>query len=50
VAKVAADGVLLEDGEHVDADLVVWTVGFRAPRRLPVWSALASSARPGSRH
>jgi NADH:ubiquinone reductase (H+-translocating) len=30
-AKVAADGVLLEDGEHVDADVVVWTAGFRVP-------------------
>jgi NADH:ubiquinone reductase (H+-translocating) len=31
VAKVAADGLLLEDGEHVDADVVVWTAGFRVP-------------------
>ena len=31
VAKVAADGVLLEDGEHVGADVVVWTTGFRVP-------------------
>jgi NADH dehydrogenase len=31
VAKVAADGLLLEDGEHIDADVVVWTAGFRVP-------------------
>jgi NADH:quinone reductase (non-electrogenic) len=31
VAKVAAAGVLLEDGEHIDADVVVWTAGFRVP-------------------
>jgi NADH dehydrogenase FAD-containing subunit len=31
VAKVAADGLLLADGEHVDADVVVWTTGFRVP-------------------
>jgi NADH:ubiquinone reductase (H+-translocating) len=28
VAKVAADGLLLEDGEHVGADAVAWTAGF----------------------
>ncbi len=31
VAKVAADGLLLADGEHVGADVVVWTTGFRVP-------------------
>ena len=31
VAKVAADGLLLENGEHVDADTVAWTTGFRVP-------------------
>jgi NADH dehydrogenase FAD-containing subunit len=31
VAKVAADGLLLENGEHVDADAVAWTTGFKAP-------------------
>lgn len=31
VAKVAADGLLLENGEHVGADVVVWTTGFRVP-------------------
>ena len=31
VAKVAADGLLLADGEHVRADVVVWTTGFRVP-------------------
>lgn len=31
VAKVAADGLLLEDGEQVDADVVSWTTGFRVP-------------------
>ena len=30
VAKVAADGLLLENGERVDADAVAWTTGFRA--------------------
>jgi NADH:ubiquinone reductase (H+-translocating) len=30
VAKVAADGLLLENGEHVDADAVAWTTGFKA--------------------
>jgi NADH dehydrogenase len=30
-AKVAADGLLLSDGEHIDADVVVWTAGFRVP-------------------
>ena len=28
VAKVAADGLLLEDGTRVDADTVAWTTGF----------------------
>jgi NADH dehydrogenase FAD-containing subunit len=31
VAKVAADGVLLSDGTHVGADVVVWTTGFQVP-------------------
>lgn len=31
VVKVGANGVLLENGEHVDADVVVWTTGFRVP-------------------
>jgi NADH:ubiquinone reductase (H+-translocating) len=31
VAKVAADGLLLENGEHVDAGAVAWTTGFRVP-------------------
>lgn len=31
VAKVAADGVLLASGAHVDADVVVWTAGFQVP-------------------
>ncbi len=31
VAKVAADGLLLDNGEHVGADVVVWTTGFRVP-------------------
>jgi NADH:ubiquinone reductase (H+-translocating) len=31
VAKVAADGLLLADGEQVRADVVVWTTGFRVP-------------------
>jgi NADH dehydrogenase len=28
---VRADGVVLEGGEHVAADTVVWTAGFRVP-------------------
>lgn len=32
VAKVAADGLLLESGQHVGADAVVWTTGFRVPQ------------------
>jgi NADH dehydrogenase FAD-containing subunit len=32
VTKVAADGLLLENGDHIDADVVVWTTGFRVPR------------------
>jgi NADH dehydrogenase len=32
VAKVAADGLLLENGAHVGADVVVWTTGFRVPQ------------------
>jgi NADH:ubiquinone reductase (H+-translocating) len=32
VAKVAADGLLLKNGEHVGADVVVWTTGFRVPQ------------------
>jgi NADH:ubiquinone reductase (H+-translocating) len=32
VAKVAADGLLLDSGEQVGADVVVWTTGFRVPR------------------
>lgn len=31
VAKVADDGLLLEDGAHLDADAVVWTTGFAVP-------------------
>ena len=31
VAKVAGDGLLLESGDHVDADAVVWTTGFAVP-------------------
>jgi NADH dehydrogenase FAD-containing subunit len=31
VAKVAQDGLLLERGDHVDADAVVWTTGFAVP-------------------
>ncbi len=31
VAKVAQDGLLLDSGEHVDADGVVWTTGFAVP-------------------
>lgn len=31
VAKVARDGLLLESGDHVDADAVVWTTGFAVP-------------------
>ncbi|TMR15088.1 oxidoreductase [Nonomuraea turkmeniaca] len=31
VAKVDADGLLLEDGKRVDADTVAWTAGFTVP-------------------
>ncbi len=31
VAQVAQDGLLLEAGDHVDADAVVWTTGFAVP-------------------
>ena len=31
VAKVDADGLLLEGGERVDADTVAWTAGFSVP-------------------
>ncbi|SDR18854.1 NAD(P)/FAD-dependent oxidoreductase [Thermostaphylospora chromogena] len=31
VAKVAGDGVWLEDGGHISADTVVWATGFRVP-------------------
>ena len=31
VAKVARDGLLLENGDHVDAHAVVWTTGFAVP-------------------
>lgn len=31
VTEVRADGVLLAGGEHVPADIVVWTTGFRVP-------------------
>lgn len=31
VAKVAQDGLLLENGDHVAADAVVWTTGFAVP-------------------
>ncbi len=31
VVKVGADGLLLGSGEHVEADTVVWTSGFRVP-------------------
>jgi NADH:ubiquinone reductase (H+-translocating) len=32
VAKVARDGLLLEGGDRVDVDAVVWTTGFAVPR------------------
>jgi len=32
VAKVAADGLLLEGGEHIEADAVAWTAGFKVPQ------------------
>lgn len=31
VAKVGPDGLLLEDGDQIDADMVVWTAGFAVP-------------------
>ncbi|MFJ2028540.1 NAD(P)/FAD-dependent oxidoreductase [Streptosporangium sp. NPDC087985] len=31
VAEVRSDGLVLEGGEHVGADTVVWTTGFRVP-------------------
>ncbi|MCW6005080.1 FAD-dependent oxidoreductase [Micromonospora sp. CPCC 205371] len=31
VAKVDANGLLLEDGNHVSADTVAWTTGFAVP-------------------
>ncbi|WP_158891370.1 NAD(P)/FAD-dependent oxidoreductase [Amycolatopsis anabasis] len=31
VAEVRADGLVLTGGEHVGADTVVWTTGFRVP-------------------
>jgi NADH dehydrogenase len=31
VAKVGQDGLLLENGDHVNADAVVWTTGFAVP-------------------
>ncbi|GAA4236410.1 NADH dehydrogenase FAD-containing subunit [Streptosporangium album] len=31
VTEVRADGLVLEGGEHVGADTVVWTTGFRVP-------------------
>ncbi|WP_159943245.1 MULTISPECIES: NAD(P)/FAD-dependent oxidoreductase [unclassified Nocardiopsis] len=40
VAAVAADGLTLEDGAHVPADLVVWNAGF-APSPLAAASGLA---------
>ncbi|WP_436496755.1 NAD(P)/FAD-dependent oxidoreductase [Actinokineospora sp. HUAS TT18] len=32
VAEVRADGIVLDDGEHIGADTVVWTTGFRVSR------------------
>lgn len=31
VREVRSDGVVLADAEHVAADIVIWTTGFRAP-------------------
>ncbi|MHA6622400.1 NAD(P)/FAD-dependent oxidoreductase [Pseudonocardia sp. DLS-67] len=31
VAEVARDGLLLANGDHIDADAVVWTTGFAVP-------------------
>jgi NADH dehydrogenase len=31
VAEVCADGLRLEDGDHIHADAVAWTTGFRVP-------------------
>ncbi len=44
VAKVARDGLLLENGDHVDADAVVWTTGFAVPT-LAQEAGLAVDAR-----
>lgn len=59
VAKVAADGLLLESGDHVDADAIVWAAGFAVPTlareaglavdergRLLVDSTLRSTSHP----
>jgi NADH:ubiquinone reductase (H+-translocating) len=44
VAKVAEDGLLLDDGDRVDADAVVWTAGFAVPA-LAGEAGLAVDAR-----
>ncbi|MEV0699810.1 FAD-dependent oxidoreductase [Saccharopolyspora sp. NPDC050389] len=31
VSEVRADGLVLADGEHIGADTVVWTAGFKVP-------------------
>ncbi|MFT7839972.1 FAD-dependent oxidoreductase [Saccharothrix sp. BKS2] len=59
VAEVRADGLLLGTGEHLPADAVVWTAGFRVPElareagfevdahgRLVVDETLASVSHP----
>jgi NADH dehydrogenase FAD-containing subunit len=59
VTEVRADGLVLGGGEHVAADAVVWTAGFRVPElareagfevdahgRLVVDQALASVSHP----
>jgi hypothetical protein len=38
-------GVLLDNGEHIGADAVAWTTGFRVPARRPP----AGAGRPGRR-
>jgi len=44
VVKVVQDGLLLDNGDHVEADTVVWTTGFAVPA-LAQAAGLAVDAR-----
>lgn len=45
VAEVHADGVVLEDGERIPAELMLWTVGMQGPEVLEDLDGLETNSR-----